>query len=155
MSDFQPRVNWPAFEKNAADVLVAMDMLGKAIDNSGLDGSLLELMRIRVSQLNGCAFCVQYHLNGAREIGLSSTKTDLVAVWREVGLFSTRERAMLNWAEALTLMANRPISNEVYSELKAEFSEAEIISLTSAVGAINVWNRIAGGLHFAPPPPAK
>lgn len=111
-------------------------------------------MKLRASQLNGCAFCLQLHLNQARKLALSPAKIDLVAVWREAGVFSDRERAALMWTESLTLMARQTIPDAAYAEVQAAFTVSELAHLTSAVAAINTWNRIAGALQFAPPIPA-
>jgi AhpD family alkylhydroperoxidase len=145
------RSDWSAFAQAAPSVIAALTMLGKSVDESGLDKQLTELLKLRASQLNGCAFCLQFHLNLARKLGLAQTKIDLVATWRDAGVFSQRERAALAWTEALTLMAQQPVADAVYVGLRAEFSESEIAFLTTAVGAINAWNRIAGALQFAPP----
>lgn len=144
-------IDMPEFERVAPEVLAALGALGKAVDNSGLDKSLTELLKVRASQLNGCAFCLQYHLNYARRLKVTPAKLDLVATWREVGLFSARERAALAWTEALTLMPLRPAPDADYVQLHALFSQTEIAFLTSAIGAINAWNRIAGALRFSPP----
>ena len=146
-----PRIDRSRYDRTAPAVVAALRALGKAIDDSGLDKSLTELIELRASQINGCAFCLQYHLNVARGLGVAPVKLDLVAAWREASVFSARERAALAWAEALTLMAGNTVSDAVYAELQEQFSEPEIAFLTAAVGAINVWNRIAGALHFAPP----
>lgn len=147
-------IDMPEFEREAPDVLAALGALGKAVDNSGLEKSLTELLKVRASQLNGCAFCLQYHLNFARRLKVTPVRLDLVATWREVGLFSERERAALAWTEALTLMPLRPVSETDYAQLQGQFSKTEIAFLTSAIGAINAWNRIAGALRFSPPIPA-
>lgn len=150
---FHRRSDWPAFEQAAPGVIAALRMLGKAVDDSGLDKSLTELLKVRASQINGCAFCLQFHLNLARKLGLAPAKIDLVATWREADVFSARERAALAWTEALTLMAQQHVADALYAELQAEFTESEIAFLTAAVGAINAWNRIAGALQFSPPIP--
>lgn len=137
-----------SFEQVAPNVVAALGMLGKAVDDSGLDKQLIELLKLRASQLNGCAFCLQYHLNVARKIGLAQAKIDLVATWREASVFSARERAALAWTEALTLMAQQHIADAQYAELQAVFTDSEIAFLTAAVGTINAWNRIAGALRF-------
>ncbi len=147
-----PRIDRSRYDRTAPAVVAALRALGKAVDDSGLDKSLTELVELRASQINGCAFCLQYHLNVARRLGVAPVKLDLVAAWREAGVFSARERAALAWAEALTLMSGNTVSDVVYAELQGQFSEPEIAFLTAAVGAINVWNRIAGALRFAPPP---
>jgi AhpD family alkylhydroperoxidase len=152
---FHSRSDYSDFERAAPAVVAALRQLSKAVDDSGLDKQLTELLKLRASQLNGCAFCLQFHLNLARKLGLTSVKIDLVATWREAGVFSTRERAALAWTEALTLMAQQPVADAAYAALQAEFSDPEIAFLTTAVAAINAWNRIAGALQFAPPSPAN
>lgn len=145
------RSEYPVFEQTAPAVLEALRALGQAIDQSGLEKSLTELIKIRASQINGCAFCLQYHLNLARKLGLEAAKLDLVAVWAETRLYSPRERAALAWTEALTRMNQQLVDARTYQNVQAQFSAEEIIFLTSAIGAINAWNRIAGGLLFTPP----
>jgi len=149
------RSDWPFFEQTAPKVIAALKLLGQAVDDSGLDKQLTELLKLRASQLNGCAFCLQFHLNLARKLGLAQVKIDLVATWRDAGVFSARERVALAWTEALTLMAQQPVADALYDELRAEFSESEITFLTTTVGAINAWNRIAGALQFTPPIPKE
>lgn len=149
------RSDWASFEQAAPGVVAALGMLGKAIDDSGLEKQLTELLKLRASQLNGCAFCLQFHLNLARKIGLEQAKIDLGATWRDAGVFSARERAALAWTEALTFMAQQQVTEAQFAELQAAFTESEIAFLTSAVAAINAWNRIAGALQFSPPIPKK
>jgi AhpD family alkylhydroperoxidase len=149
------RSDWTLFERAAPDVIAALRALGKAVNDSGLDKSLTELLKIRASQLNGCAFCLQFHLNMARKLALSAPKIDLVATWRDAGIYSAQERAALAWTEALTLMAQQHVTDAAYADVKAVFSDVEIAYLTASVGAINAWNRIAGALQFAPPIPAR
>jgi AhpD family alkylhydroperoxidase len=124
------------------------------VADSGLDKQLTELIKIRVSQINGCAFCLQYHLNLARKLGTPVAKVDLVATWAEASIFSARERAALAWAETLTTMATRPVGDAGFDELLLHFTMQEAAHLTASIGQINAWNRIAGGLRFAPPIPA-
>ncbi len=152
---FDRRSDWSSFKQAAPGVVAALGMLGKAVDDSGLDKQLTELLKLRASQLNGCAFCLQYHLNLARKLGLAPAKIDLVSTWREAGVFSARERAALAWTEALTLMAQQHVPDALYAEVQAAFTESEIAFLTTAVGAINAWNRIAGALQFSPPIPQR
>lgn len=147
------RIDSKVFDRTAPAVVSALRALGRAVDDSGLEKTLTELIKIRTSQINGCAYCLQYHLNVGRKEGLAPTKVDLVATWRDVDVFSDRERAALGWAEALTLMARDHVSDAAYVELRTHFSELEITFLTAAVGAINAWNRIAGALQFTPPVP--
>lgn len=145
------RSDWHSYEQAAPGVVAALAMLGRAVDESGLDKQLTELLKLRASQMNGCAFCLQYHLHLARKHGLSSAKIDLVATWRDCRMFSDRERAALAWTEALTLMARQHIADSAYEDLQAVFTTSEIAFLTAAIGAINAWNRIAGALQFDPP----
>jgi AhpD family alkylhydroperoxidase len=116
----------------------------------GLDKQLLELVKIRASQINGCAFCVQYHILEAERLGIPQDKINLVVVWREAPQFSKRERAALAWTEALTVLGNG-VSDEVYAEASSEFSEKELLYLTSAVSVINVWNRYGVAYRWTPP----
>lgn len=146
-----PRMEMRDYNAVAPAVTAALRALSKAVDDTGLDKSLIELVKVRASQINGCAFCLQFHIDLARKHGLPQAKLDLVAVWQEVALFSDRERAALAWTEALTLMAGRGVAEPVYTQLQQQFSAAEIPFLTAAIGAINAWNRIAGGLLFTPP----
>lgn len=149
------RLDRIVYEQTAPGVVAALRALGKAVEDSGLDPSLVEILKIRASQVNGCAFCLQFHLNRARKLGVAPAKIDLVATWREAVIFSRREAAALAWTEALTLMADGPIPESAYADLESEFSAKEIAFLTAAIGLINAWNRIAGGLRFTPPIPAE
>jgi AhpD family alkylhydroperoxidase len=117
---------------------------------AGLDKQLLELIKLRASQINGCAFCVQYHILQAETLGMPLDKINLVVVWREVPQFSKRERTALAWTEALTLIPGG-VSDEVFAEASAEFSEQELAYLTSAVASINVWNRYGAAFRWTPP----
>lgn len=141
------------FSEMAPDAVAALRALGKAVDDSGLDKQLTELLKIRASQINGCAFCLQFHLNIARQAGIPPAKLDLVATWAEAGIYSARECVALAWTETLTRMGQQHMPADAYANLLAHFSPREAAYLTSAIGAINAWNRIAGGLRFAPPIP--
>ena len=134
----------------APDVYDAVAALGQLAGKAGLDKQLLELMKIRASQINGCAFCVQYHILAAEKLGVPADKLNLVVVWREAPQFSRRERAALAWTEALTQLAGG-VSDDVYAEASAEFSEKELTYLTSAVAVINVWNRYGVAFRWTPP----
>ena len=148
MTNALTRLGWAEYERHAAHTVVALRALGQAVEESGLEKGLTELAKIRASQLNGCAYCLNFHLAAARKVGVASAKLDLVAVWHEVDIFTGRERAALAWTEALTRMAQQPVADATYTELHQHFSAAEIANLTAAVGLINAWNRIAGGLRF-------
>ena len=134
----------------APDVYNAVLTLGQLAGKSGLDKQLLELVKIRASQVNGCAFCVQYHILEAERLGVPVDKLNLLVVWREAPQFSLRERAALEWTEALTVLG-AGVSDEVYEAAIAAFSETELAYLTSAVGAINVWNRYGVAFRWTPP----
>jgi len=124
--------------------------LGKVAAAAGLDQQLLELIKLRASQINGCAFCVQHHILQGESLGMPADKLNLVVVWREAPQFSARERAALAWTEALTLLASG-VSDEVYAQASAEFSEKELMYLTSAIASINVWNRFGAAYRWTPP----
>ncbi|MHC2462764.1 carboxymuconolactone decarboxylase family protein [Bradyrhizobium embrapense] len=139
------------FEKLAPDVFAVVRELGQFAAKAGLDKQLLELVKLRASQINGCAFCVQYHILQGESLGVPTDKLNLVVVWREVAQFSARERAALAWTEALTTLPNG-VSDAVYAEVTAEFSEKELTYLTSAIASINVWNRFGAAYRWTPPP---
>jgi len=115
-----------------------------------MDKQLLELIKLRASQINGCAFCVQFHIMESEKLGVPADKLNLVVVWREAPQFSARERAALAWTEALTLLADG-VSDEVYAQASSEFSEKELAYLTSAIASINVWNRFGVAYRWTPP----
>ena len=146
-----PRMGWATFDKSVPGAVAALRSLGQAVDGTGLDKRLIELVKVRVSQLNGCAFCLKLHLDWARQAGVPAIRLDLLATWREANCFEVRERAALDWAEALTVMASQHITNDSYERAATQFSEVELAALTTAIAAINAWNRIAGSLRFEPP----
>jgi AhpD family alkylhydroperoxidase len=145
------KLDWPQFQQTAPAVVATLRTLTKVIADSGLEKPLTELLKVRASQLNGCAFCLGLHLDFARKAGVPQQALDLVATWREAGIFTTRERAALAWTEALTLMAHQHVPDELYAQVCEQFSTDEVAFLTSSIGLINAWNRIAGGLRFAAP----
>lgn len=145
-----PRITYTRFNEIAASARSALLALGKAADDAGLDKGLSEIVKVRVSQINGCAFCLAFHLDIARKLGVPAQKLDLVAVWREAGVFTAREQAALAWAEALTRSSEPADHDALYARVLAHFTETEAVFLTVAIGTINQWNRIAGGLGFAP-----
>jgi AhpD family alkylhydroperoxidase len=133
----------------APDAFEIISSLGKAAAKAGIDKQLLELIKLRASQINGCAFCVQYHILQGEGLGVHIDKLNLVVVWREAPQFSARERAALAWTEALTLL-NGGVSDEIYAQASAEFSEKELTYLTSAIASINVWNRFGVAYRWTP-----
>jgi AhpD family alkylhydroperoxidase len=138
------------FKALAPDVGEMVLALSHAAAKAGIDKQLLELIKLRASQINGCAFCVQFHILQGERLGIAADKLNLVVVWREVALFSARERAALAWTEALTLLTEG-VSDEVYAEARAAFSEQELAYLSSAIAAINVWNRLGVAYRWTPP----
>jgi AhpD family alkylhydroperoxidase len=143
------RSEYEDFKRIAPDAYDVVLALGQLAAKAGLDKQLLELVKLRASQLNGCAFCVQHHILLSERIGVPVDKLNLVAVWREAPIFSPRERAALAWAEALTCLPDG-VDDEIYAEAAREFSETELIYLTSAVASINVWNRFGAAFRWTP-----
>ena len=127
--------------------LNAMATLEATVHSSSLDPELLELVKVRASQLNGCAYCVDMHTKDAQGIGMESQRLHLVVVWPEAPVYSPRERAALAWCEALTLLPNSGATDDVYEQVAQQFSPKEIVALTLAIVAINGWNRLAVGLR--------
>jgi len=128
----------------------AVAALQSFVDQSGLDAKLRELVKIRASQINGCAYCLVMHTRDARKLGESDDRMHLLNAWREAPVFTPRERAALAWTEALTLVSQTHVPDEVYDEVRRHFSEKEIVDLSAAVVAINSWNRLA--IAFRAPP---
>lgn len=111
--------------------------------DSGLDPALIHLIKLRASQINGCAYCVDMHVKEARHHGLSEQWINLLSVWRESPVYTPVERAVLEWTESVTRVADTGAPDSAYEPLKAFFTEAEIAKLTIAIGTINIWNRVA------------
>ncbi len=144
------RSEYEDFKATAPDVYEAVFALTQAAGKAGLDKQLLELIKLRASQINGCAFCVQFHILQSERLGVPADKLNLVAVWREAPQFSRRERAALAWTEALTFLPNG-VGEEVYERARTEFSKKELLYLTSAIASINVWNRFGAAYRWTPP----
>ncbi|MDP1962848.1 MAG: carboxymuconolactone decarboxylase family protein [Reyranella sp.] len=149
------RIAYDSFTKTAPAAQAALLAMGKTADESGLDKEIVELAKLRVSQINNCAFCLQIHLNVSRKLGIAQEKLDLVAAWHEAGIFSERECAALAWAEALTHLAGCSVSDAVYDAVRKHFSESELVFLSTAIATINAWNRLGAAFRFAPPIPKK
>lgn len=118
--------------------------------SSTIGDQLSHLIKIRCSQINGCAFCLHMHSAEARSHGEKQYRLDTLSAWQNTTWFSDRERAALAFSESLTNLANGEISDEVFSKLKAQFSDQEIVDLTAAIVAINGWNRVVAAMHFIP-----
>ena len=144
------RKEYRDFMSLTPDAYDAVLALGQIAGKAGMDKQLIELIKLRASQINGCAFCVQDHILEGEKLGVPIDKLNLVVVWREAPQFSQRERAALAWTEALTLLSEG-VSDEVYAQASAEFSEKELADLTSAIASINVWNRFGAAFRWTPP----
>jgi AhpD family alkylhydroperoxidase len=124
--------------------------LGSYLDQSGLEESLLHLVMMRASQINGCAYCLDMHTKDARARGESEQRLYLLDAWRECPFYSERERAALRWTEAVTLIADDRVPDAVYEEVRKSFSDDELLALTMAVATINVFNRFNVALRTVP-----
>lgn len=134
----------------APELARALHGVNIALSKSSLGHALLDLIFLRVSQLNGCAYCVDMHGHDLLKSGESLRRLNAVAVWREAPYFEERERAVLAWVEALTQLGNGPVPDSVYEPLKEHFNDKEIVELTYAVAVINAWNRIGVGFSLQP-----
>ena len=141
------RLNW---YKLSPDAYKAMLGLEQALEKSGLELSLLELVRLRASQLNGCAYCVNMHANDARQAGETEQRLQCLSVWRETPFFTPRERAALAWVENLTRLPERGAPQPEYEALQAHFEPQEVVNLTLAIATINAWNRFGVGFAMVP-----
>lgn len=124
--------------------------LEKVVRSSGLEPALLELVKIRASQLNGCAYCLDMHSKDARAAGETEQRLYTLSAWEEAPFYTPRERAALAWTEAITNIQQGHAPDAVYEEVRKQFSEAELVRLTLAIAQINVWNRIAIGFRAEP-----
>ncbi|MBY3155827.1 carboxymuconolactone decarboxylase family protein [Rhizobium laguerreae] len=141
------RLNFMAHRNSGIDSLVAVEgWIAKSFDPK-----LLELVKVRVSQMNGCAHCLHMHRQDALKLGETDDRLLLLNAWRESQLFSTRERAALAWAEALTQIAKNHAPDDVYEEAQANFSDDELVALSIGIAMINAWNRLAIGFRLQHP----
>jgi AhpD family alkylhydroperoxidase len=148
----KPRMN---FFQAAPESIKALTAVETQIQSSGLEQSLIELVRTRASQINGCAFCINMHTQDARKHGETEQRLYLLNVWREAPLYTDRERAALAWTDAVTLISETHAPDDAYEELRKHFSEAEAVNLTILIGTINAWNRLAISFRAVPPAKAK
>ena len=142
-----PRLDYYNASPKAMKAMIAMEALTA---NLSIEQPLLQLIRIRASQLNGCAFCTDMHSVDARRAGESDRRLYAIAVWRDSNFFDPRERAALAWAEAVTLLAESRVPDDVYEQAREQFSEGELVDLTMAVTTINSWNRLAVSFRQTP-----
>lgn len=148
----KPRMN---FYQAAPETIKALVAVETQIQSSGLEQSLIELVRTRASQINGCAYCINMHTQDARKHGETEERLYLLNAWREAPVYTDRERAALAWTEAVTLISETHAPDDVYEEARRHFSEAEIVNLTTLIGAINAWNRLAISFRAVPQVKAK
>src|ERR1700757_2437033 len=147
-----PRMN---FYRAAPDPIKPLMALESQVQSSGLEQSLIELVKTRASQISGCAYCIDMHTKDARKHGETEQRLYLLNAWREAPVYTDRERAALAWTEAVTLISETHAPDDVYSEVRAHFSEAETVNLTMLIATINSWNRLAIAFRSVPPVRAK
>lgn len=143
----QNRFNFYTASPDAMKALIALD---GAVNKLGFDAGLLDLIKLRASQLNACAYCVDTHSNDLRKAGETERRLQCVAVWRETPFFTDRERAALAWTESLTLLAQTHAPDADYEMVRAQFSDKEMVDLTLAISTINAWNRFGVGFRKMP-----
>lgn len=143
----QPRLN---YAKVSPDAFKAMLGLEAAIARGSIERPLIELVKLRASQINGCAYCLDMHSKDARAAGENEQRLYTLDAWRETPFFSARERAALAWTEALTRVADTHVPDAEYEAARREFSEQELVDLTLVIVAINGWNRITVGFRAVP-----
>jgi AhpD family alkylhydroperoxidase len=149
---YEPRLN-PY--RAAPAMMKGLSALDSVLQSDGLEQSLIELVKIRASQINGCAYCLHLHTRDARAQGESEVRLYLLDAWRESSLYTDRERAALAWTEAVTLVAQTHVSDDVYEDVRTHFDDEELVKLTLLVAVINVWNRIAISFRSVHPVEAK
>lgn len=141
-----PRLPWTTL---APAQYKALAGVSQSLRESSIGGVLIELVQTRVSQINGCAFCLDMHARELRKAGESWKRMNAVAAWRETDLFTPKEAAALHWAETLTRLSDRPVESEpAFQALRAHFTDQEIVELNWAIATINAWNRMAIGMHL-------
>ena len=145
----EPRLDFYGASPDIMKALVALDV---AIGKRGIDPVLLNLIKLRASQINGCAYCVDSHSSDARKAGESERRLSAVVAWRETLFFTDLERAALAWTEALTRLPDTHAPDADYEALRAHFEDAEMVDLSVAIGAINIWNRLGVAFRKIPKP---
>ncbi len=143
----QPRIEYATV---ALGAIKAMYGLERYLSECGLEPSLRELVKIRASQINGCAYCIDMHTKEARMRGESEQRIYALVAWRETPFFTDRERAALEWTDALTLIADTHVPDEVYERVRPHFTDEELVNLSLAVTTINAWNRLVIGFRTVP-----
>jgi AhpD family alkylhydroperoxidase len=143
----EPRVDYSKYAQDAQKSLYALEQY---ILTCGLDRHLVHLLKMRASQINGCAFCLDMHSKDARALGETEQRLYALDAWREAPFYSDRERAALEWLESITQISKTHVPDEVFEQVKMQFSEKEIVDLTLVAAMINLWNRIAIPLRSVP-----
>jgi AhpD family alkylhydroperoxidase len=143
----EPRINYSKYAPEAQKALYALE---RYIATCGLDHKLIHLIKMRASQINGCAFCIDMHSKDARAIGETEQRLYELNAWRETPFYTDAERAALEWTESLTLVSETHVPDEVYESVRKHFSEKEIVDLTLIAGMINLWNRLAISVRAVP-----
>ena len=143
----EPRIDFTKVNPDAAKAIYTLEAYVKS---SAIEPSLIDLIKVRASQLNGCAFCIDMHTREARAKGEGEQRLYLLDAWRESPLYTDRERAALEWAESLILISIDHVPDEVFNRVRQQFSEAELVDLSMAVVAINGWNRLSIGFRAVP-----
>ena len=138
------------YSEIAPGAMKAMSALQQYVNNTGLEKSLIEFVKLRASQINGCAYCVDMHTKDLLALGESYERTYMLVVWHEATCYTERERAALLWTEELTRLPDNDVQDEVYNAVREQFSEKEIVDLTMAIVLINGWNRIGVSFRDVP-----
>ncbi len=138
------------YDRVAPEAVNTMLVLEKFVNSSGLEKSLLDLIKLRVSQMNGCAYCVDVHCEDARKHGETEQRLQAVCVWQESPFFTECERAVLAWAEAVTLLSETHAPEDIYQQVRKHFDEKTTVDLTMAIITINSWNRLAVSFRKLP-----
>jgi len=144
----EPRIN--AQKASPAAYKAMLNLENYVSRSAGIEPSLLELVKLRASQINGCAFCIDMHTKDARAAGETEQRLYALTAWRETPFYTDRERAALAWTEAVTLIGETHVPDEIYEHAKQRFTEEELVNLTLAVVAINGWNRLAIAFRAVP-----
>jgi AhpD family alkylhydroperoxidase len=138
------RINWSKISSEGYNAMMGLENF---VEKSNLDPKLKELIKIRASQINGCAYCLDMHTKDARAVGESVQRIHLLSAWREAPIYSPRERVAFAWCESLTLLSQSGAPDDIYTELERLFNPEEIVELTLAIAVINSWNRLAVGFR--------
>jgi AhpD family alkylhydroperoxidase len=143
----EPRIDARRFAQDAGKAMFALE---KYLGECGLDHKLIHLLKMRASQINGCAFCIDMHSKDARALGETEQRLYELDAWRETPFYTDRERAALEWIEAITLVSQTHVPDSAFEEVRKHFSEKEIVDLTYVASTINAWNRLAIALRAVP-----